>query len=194
MPEQDAVLAITSGTRDMQAVLNIVWDKLLPAMQPTALPENREQQNALHKTLKSLQLRTPDGTRSSPSAARISGQRFAFDSNPQKVETAQVEASGSDTTLRLRVAGKDYTVKCGFKEWIKGRMAYGALAEQPVAASGAWAEDGSYTVRLCFYETPTYVTVKLAPSEDGLTYGAEYNVAFGPPKQPDLTGRLQNSK
>src|SRR5262249_17904140 len=32
MPEQDAVLAITSGVKDMQAVLNLVWDKLLPAL------------------------------------------------------------------------------------------------------------------------------------------------------------------
>src|SRR5262245_43043714 len=30
LPEQDAVIAITSGVRDMQAVLNLVWDKLLP--------------------------------------------------------------------------------------------------------------------------------------------------------------------
>ncbi len=32
MPEQDAVLAITSGLDDMQAVLNLVWEHLLPAM------------------------------------------------------------------------------------------------------------------------------------------------------------------
>ena len=31
LPEQDAVIAITAGARDMQAVLNLVWDKLLPA-------------------------------------------------------------------------------------------------------------------------------------------------------------------
>ena len=31
LPEQDAVIAITSGVKDMQAVLNLVWDKLLPA-------------------------------------------------------------------------------------------------------------------------------------------------------------------
>ena len=34
MPEQDAVIAITSGVKDMQGVLNLVWDKLLPAMKP----------------------------------------------------------------------------------------------------------------------------------------------------------------
>src|SRR5438309_10018930 len=37
MPQQDAVLAITSGVGDMQAVLNAVWDHLLPAMQQDAL-------------------------------------------------------------------------------------------------------------------------------------------------------------
>ena len=34
LPEQDAVVAITSGVRDMQAVLDLVWKELLPAMKP----------------------------------------------------------------------------------------------------------------------------------------------------------------
>ena len=37
MPEQDAVVAITSGGRDMQAVMNLVWEKLLPALQVSAV-------------------------------------------------------------------------------------------------------------------------------------------------------------
>ena len=41
MPEQDAVVAITSGVKDMQAVLNLVWDKLLPAMSPSPLSRRR---------------------------------------------------------------------------------------------------------------------------------------------------------
>ena len=42
LPEQDAVIAITSGVKDMQAVLNLVWDKLLPAMKPSSLPADDE--------------------------------------------------------------------------------------------------------------------------------------------------------
>ena len=42
MPEQDAVVAITSGVKDMQAVLNVVWDKLLPALQAQTLAPNPE--------------------------------------------------------------------------------------------------------------------------------------------------------
>ncbi|MHB1629976.1 MAG: serine hydrolase domain-containing protein [Bacilli bacterium] len=36
MPEQDAVLAITSGVSDLQAVLDCVWEHLLPALQHAA--------------------------------------------------------------------------------------------------------------------------------------------------------------
>ena len=53
MPEQDAVLAITSAVVDMQAVLDLVWEHLLPAMGKT-LPENQAEQNKLSSTLSSL--------------------------------------------------------------------------------------------------------------------------------------------
>jgi CubicO group peptidase (beta-lactamase class C family) len=40
IPDQDAVIAITAQTGDMQAELNVVWDKLLPAFHADALPED----------------------------------------------------------------------------------------------------------------------------------------------------------
>ena len=55
LPEQDAVIAITANTRDMQGELNVVWDKLLPAFHGEALPENPaevERLNALISGLK----------------------------------------------------------------------------------------------------------------------------------------------
>src|SRR6266478_4376585 len=45
LPEQDAVIAITSGVKDMQAVLNLVWEKLLPALKPSALDSDLESHN-----------------------------------------------------------------------------------------------------------------------------------------------------
>jgi len=41
MPDQDAALAITAETADMQEELNLVWDYLLPAFKDTILPENK---------------------------------------------------------------------------------------------------------------------------------------------------------
>lgn len=47
MPDQDAALAVTSGMRNMQSVLDRVWDILLPAMQEAPLPEAPAEQQAL---------------------------------------------------------------------------------------------------------------------------------------------------
>ena len=43
LPEQDAVVAITAETGDMQQELNVVWDHLLPALQKGPLPEQPEE-------------------------------------------------------------------------------------------------------------------------------------------------------
>lgn len=47
LPDQDAVIAITANTGNMQAQLNVVWDELLPAFNDGPLPENAEEQAKL---------------------------------------------------------------------------------------------------------------------------------------------------
>jgi len=54
LPEQDVVIAITANTRDMQAELNIVWDKLLPAFADKPRKENPEEQAKLKATITKL--------------------------------------------------------------------------------------------------------------------------------------------
>lgn len=54
LPEQDAVVAITANTSDMQGELNIVWDKLLPAFHSGPLEENPEEQQRLGATISAL--------------------------------------------------------------------------------------------------------------------------------------------
>ena len=57
LPEQDAVVAITAQTNDMQGQLNIVWDKLLPAFQGGSLPEDAAALEKLKATLSGLAVR-----------------------------------------------------------------------------------------------------------------------------------------
>ena len=54
LPEQDAVLAITANTNDMQGELNLVWDKLLPALGEQPLADNPDAQAQLAATLAQL--------------------------------------------------------------------------------------------------------------------------------------------
>jgi CubicO group peptidase (beta-lactamase class C family) len=54
LPEQDAVVAITADTGNMQKELNVVWDKLLTAFHAEELPENPGEQQRLRETLSHL--------------------------------------------------------------------------------------------------------------------------------------------
>ena len=56
LPEQDAVIVITADTKDMQAELNVVWDKLLPAFHSKALPANADEESKLKRSLESLEV------------------------------------------------------------------------------------------------------------------------------------------
>jgi hypothetical protein len=161
-------------------------------MQTSALPANDDARKNLERALSNLTLPMPQGAASSPLAAKISGRKFVFPANGQNVEAITFESGTSDRpALVVRVKGTDYRLTSGHGAWQKGRVAYGALTNQPVAVAGAWTTEDTYTAKLCFHETPTSVTANLKFSGDQLLYDAEYNVAFGPAKQPQLAGRAE---
>ena len=188
LPEQDAVVAITSGVKDMQSVLNLVWDKLLPAMTPAPLPADDAVRTKLERTLKGLTLRLPEG---SGSPAKVLGKTYGFPANDRKLEViGLVAGDGKDggVTIVARVNGVEQRVACGRGEWRKGRSAWGVLAVQPVAAGGTWTGDDTFAAKICFYETPFTVTVRLKFTGAEVRYDFESNVGFGPTKPTQLVG------
>ena len=92
-------------------------------------------------------------------------------------------------TLAARFDGVERRIACGRGTWQKGRLAWAPAPEQPVAAGGAWTADDTFTAKLCFYETPYIVTIRLKFSGSRWSTTAESNVGFGPTKEPQLTGR-----
>jgi hypothetical protein len=63
-PDQDAVIAMTAGGADMQAELDAIWDKLLPAFQAKALPESAEAQAKLKEVIAGLAVKEKDKPKS----------------------------------------------------------------------------------------------------------------------------------
>jgi CubicO group peptidase (beta-lactamase class C family) len=190
MPEQDAVIAITSGVRDMQAVLNLIWDKLLPAMKPSALAPDDAAGQKLERALKGLSLRPQEG---SSSPAVIAGRKYLFPANNRRLEAISLDGDGANgpITLVARLNGSERRIVCGRGSWEKGQLAWGLLPAQAVAASGAWTANDTFTAKLCFYETPYIVTVRLKFSDRELQWNSESNVAFGPTQDAQLTGRVE---
>ncbi len=95
-------------------------------------------------------------------------------------------------TLLATFHGDLQRIACGHGTWKKGRLGYGSLPVQPVAVSGGWTTDDSFTAKICFYETPFIVTLRLKFSGDQLLFDSESNVGFSPAaKQPQLVGKRE---
>jgi hypothetical protein len=125
--------------------------------------------------------------------AQVLGKKYVFAANERKLEAITLESNGNDgaVTLVARFDGVERRIACGRGTWQKGRVAWGLLPEQPVAASGAWTANDTFTARLCFYETPYLFTIRLKFSNQELQCDGEANVSFGPTKEPQLVGRVE---
>lgn len=197
MPEQDAVLAITSGLGNMQAPLDIVWEKLLPAMGPTALAADSAGHQALQQKLATLVLAPQAGSATSPLAAQVSGRRYDFATAEQtgdnddlaEIQSVTLDFAPSGTTFTLHNNYGPQQICCGSGAWRTGVMTVDHRGPGPVAASGAWVADDTYVIKSYFYETPFCNTTTLHFTGDQVTYQGRLNVSFGPTEFPKLVGR-----
>ncbi len=186
-PEQDAVLAITSGVKDMQAVLNLVYEQVLASMKPGPLPPDPQAQEKLQAKLASLTLAPQAGQPTSPLAAKVSGQHYFFAENEQKIEAITLEFGEAQDTITIRNDRGAHSIACGHGAWVSGVTNLENEKPEPIAATGAWTSDSTYVAKLSYYQTPFCPTLTFTFSERALHYDFESNVSFGDTKLPRLT-------
>lgn len=197
LPDQDAVVAITSGVKDMQAVLNILWDQFLPAMAPQKIKADRAARKQLTDRLAALEIKPAAGATASPQASRLANRAYTFPANDQKLESVRLATSANgELNLTIRVNGREAKVACGHRQWRPGRGPFvgGYLADfpdEPLAGTFGWTADDALQIKICAVETPYHLTLKLKFTGDDLALDAETNVGFGPTKRPTLIGKAQ---
>jgi hypothetical protein len=190
MPQFDTVVAITSGTGDMQAVMNLIWDRIMPALAAAALPADPESDARLSQKLASLSLRLQSGQPSSPIEGRVAGRVYTFPANALHIETVSLgaPAAGAGPTVGIRLAGVDQRVPCGQGAWAKGSITGSTGEIVPVAASGAWSSEDTFSYRLVRYRTPFSTDYDLRFAGDHLILEALDNVDLSPPQRIRLVG------
>ena len=185
LPDEDAVLAITSGTRDMQRVLDLAWEKLLPAFRRVPLPADDAAAGKLAAKLAALQVPLPPSGAAPPG---VDDEVFTFDDNAAKLESVAIVSGAEGDAVVFRAAGKEERIECGRGAWRRGDVAWGGYPPRPAAVAGGW-EGNTFTLRICFVETPFVSTVRMAVAGDEVRMASEGNVGFGPVKQPELVAR-----
>ena len=91
----------------------------------------------------------------------------------------------------LRIAGADQRISCGQGTWVKGSMTSTAGENVPVAASGAWSSDDTYSFTLFRCRTPFSTAYDLRFGPEGVVIDALDHVGLTSPTRERLVGALQ---
>jgi len=197
LPEQDTVVAITSGVPDMGHILNLIWERLLPGLQASALPEDPAAAAALSDRLKALSIRGPEGAAESPVATGVSGRTYHFPENDQGITTARLDFDPDGVALHLQDTWGEHTVAFGMGKWRSGTTTFlmkrisPALPFETAATAGqaAWTDAGTLTAKLCLLDTPFCPILTFDVSGDTLILTVAGSIGFGPSERSPIVGR-----
>ncbi len=191
LPEQDAVLAITSGSDDLQGILNVVWEQLLPAMQEGSLPPDEEGVEQLNQKLQGLAISTVAGDESSPQAAERSGLTYTLDENDRSIQSISFNFEAPTTEITIASDQGESILKAGYQSMEPGTLADPRVVSDKVAVCGAWTSPETFEVKVIYYETPQSLTFSFKFENDKLFWDTEYRASFGPGDPGQLTGRVK---
>jgi len=191
MPEQEAVLAITSAVDDMQSVLNMVWEHLLPAFGKAKLEADPAAHKALCKRCSSLAQKPPTGLSQPAIASQVSGKTFSFEPNAQKIKSMQFDFKGSECILTVKAGRRKYHLTCREGAWLEGVAPGFGYPPVPVVTCGVWKGEEAYQVVMRYIETPATQTMTCHFAGRQVTIDGEMNGSFGPKELPQLVGKME---
>jgi hypothetical protein len=190
LPQYDTVVAITSGTRDMASVMNLVWDVIVPALKPAPLAPNAAADRSLSAKLASLTL-PPQSQTAAPAGGlqSMSGQRYELEPNSTPVDAATLAAEATgQAAVTLHADGIDQQIVAAPGTWTAGTFRIGGEIE-PIAASGGWTAPDTYTLKVVRYRTPFTTFYRFTIAGDRLALTVEQNVDLSDTRTRELTGR-----
>ncbi len=185
LPEQDAVIVMTAGSGNMQAMLDAVWERLLPGFADAPLA-SADADARLENRLRQLAL-PPFPAQAAPAEpGRWASTTFVpegatFDQQRSLVAVTVGQSRGG-WQATLHEVGSDLTVVLGHGAWavggqaVGGQQGTGAAAEGPGksdtaaggpgkssavphACCGGWLDDGTLRFEIIFLETPFRLAV-----------------------------------
>lgn len=119
MPEQDAVLAITAETPDMQEEINLVWKYLLPAFKKDRLPPDKNAASGLQKKIKALALLIPTKNKGLL-ATTISGKTFTIAPNNMHLQNISFDFLNDVCQVKIQNDTAVYQLSFTAGEWQTG--------------------------------------------------------------------------
>jgi CubicO group peptidase (beta-lactamase class C family) len=164
VPDKNAVIAITSETKDMGASMQLVWDHILPAMEDVkSKPEDKQASQKL--AARTAQISLPIvSSASGGELPSIAGKRsYTFDENKLNAQRISFAFGRDECDVTLVENGNTTRIKSGHRRWLTGdnRREPNTMFSQPgrplirskFSSNYYWAEQNKLVMTLKFVET-----------------------------------------
>ncbi len=164
LPDQEMVIAVTSGAQDTQPVLTALWEILLPGVgKETPQLEDEQITKELAAFCRRLKMPVVQGKKE---ACGVKFWEKAYDVSGNILGLERIGfCGGEENSLKVVIKGKESVIPLGYGEWKDAVLNTPSLAEpQPfrplvptdnrVSCCGAWTAENVFEVRIIYNQTP----------------------------------------
>ena len=161
------------------------------------MPANGKDSAALEARTRGLRLLPPVKPGSSRVAANVSGQRFDFAENAEKIKSMRLDFSADACTFTMEDERGTHKVQAGLRKPLEGDTTVTGNKlhheYQPevmrVVASGEWLDARTFVMTWTFVESAFRDTVVCRFSGPYLRFDRSVNVNSSATEMPTLTGK-----
>lgn len=173
IPEFDLVVAITGGSPDMQGMLNVLWDKLYPAIKEAPINEDEEAYMLLQSKLADLSLSpSVDQPEERPDLTKT----FDLSENPVFAQRASYLITDESLSLSIEDSTGTHTSTCGFRNWTMNQTSSPLFPDNilsralpdtlEIASMCQWVDDNTIDMTWRLINTPRSLSIITHFEED----------------------------
>ena len=189
LPDQDMTIAITSEVEDMQTVLDLLWEHVLPAVDRTSSALADARLTGLLATAAGSGPPVPSGatdpvpttfTRWAPANGTPAADIGATPHLPARYHAVTIAPDGDESLLVLHRGDERLEIRVGNGVRVESDLVAAGM-RLPVQAAGGWHESGRYRAEVVLVETPH----RFAVTADRATGVVELRWRMTPPTSGD---------
>lgn len=180
LPDLDAVIILTSETKDLQGLIDLVWKNLLPAFDKVS-----DKDQELKKRLSELSLKPLMADHNPETEKQVNGKNYTINTNNEKIDSFSLNFQNEICLLNYGQGPETYKLIFGSGKWIKdetdrkgpnlftfAQNQQVGLAPFKIAGSYAWIDLNTVELQLRYIESPhtEIIRIKFEGEKAKLTF------------------------
>lgn len=188
MPDKETVIAITSGLKDMQKVMDSIWTYIYPAINEEALvaDDNLDELRAYE----SSRSYTVEGETVTSLTSQLDGSTYKMEPNELGIQDITFLCEDDYIVMSHNTVMGRKNYRISYTEWTEGRMDTPMQPQVKIRAMAKWHGDKTMELVIRFVETPFALSLLHHFEQEKLRIEINQNVSFLPSEAKPMLGQL----